>query len=98
MPCQNAHLAGLLGSPAEGLGLLQVLVLLKLYQGTAAMSIAVMPLAKRHTLDSSIVQVIPDMLTSMHSNEIPMYKICVVSMTTVSIAQVMPIDMLCRHR
>ena len=98
MPCQNAHLSGLLGCPAEGLVLLQVPVLLKLYQGTAPMSIAVMHLAKRHTLDSSQVQVIPDMLIYMHSNEILTYKICVVSTTTVSIAQVMPIDMLCRHR
>ncbi len=47
MPCQNAHLVGLLGCPAEGLVLLQVFVLLKLYHGTAAMSVAVMPLAKR---------------------------------------------------
>ncbi len=67
MPCQNAHLAGLLGCPPEGLVLLQVCVLLKLYQGTAAMSLAVMPLAKR-TLDSIEVQVMPDMLTHSYSN------------------------------
>ncbi len=47
MPCQYDHLAGLLGSPAEGLVLLQVFAQLKLNQGTAAMSIVVMPLAKR---------------------------------------------------
>ncbi len=53
---------------------------------------------KTHTLDSDKAQDIPGMLTYMHSNEIPTYKICFVSMTTPSIAQVMPIDMLCRHR
>ena len=77
MPCQFDHLAGLLGSPAEGLVLLQVFVLLKLYQRTAAMSIAVMPLAncshascKPRTLDTCKVKVIPDMITHMHSNMI----------------------------
>ena len=47
MPFQHDHLAGLLGSPAEGLVLLQVFLQTQAKQGTAAMSIAVMPLAKR---------------------------------------------------